>query len=184
MEYEVTSDGRTVWVNNVACIGRFGRGGIDIHKSLDAQIAGEGEYLYCTHGQPTAEDWTTFQQKMKELHNIEVGDKHRPKWLGPIEVKPTPLGVITVWRAEEILRPAHLVELPPLGDVSYDLPGKTVYEIEVKKIEFGRVMPVKPTDTFDPMLGKKVTYPSDTKREVQAGNTHLTEDGKPEGWEQ
>jgi hypothetical protein len=131
--FEITSDGRTVWVNNISCIGRFGRGGIDIHKSLAQQVSGESECLYCTHGLPTDKDWTTFQEKMKELHGVDVSDDHRPLWLPP-----------------------------------------TLQQV------FDRH---KSVAKHDPTLGKRVILHGNNKREVQAGNAHLTENGKPEGWE-
>lgn len=146
--YEITSDGRTVWINNISCIGRFGRGGIDIHKDLSQQVSGESECLYCTHGLPTDKDWVTFQEKMKELHGVDVPDKHRPTWLP----QPQP-------------------------------PGTALLNgVEISKI--AAWAPVEqPVIKFDPNLGKSVALHGNSKREVQAGNTHLTEDGKPEGWE-
>lgn len=54
MKAEVKSDGRTVWVNATSgeCLARFGRFGIDVHRTLEAQMAGEGQCLLCTHARP------------------------------------------------------------------------------------------------------------------------------------
>lgn len=76
--HEITTDGRTVWVNVPGgCIGRFGLQGIDIHRLLEAQVK-EGECLFCTHGPVTADDWPVFVTKMREHHGIEVSDCYRP----------------------------------------------------------------------------------------------------------
>lgn len=77
--YDITSDGRSVWVNTGSCcIARFGRGGIDIHRSMDDQ-ASSGECLFCTHGPTTREHWDLFVEKMKELYAIAVGSEHMPE---------------------------------------------------------------------------------------------------------
>lgn len=78
-EVEITSDGRTVWVNTQhVCIGRFGVLGIDIHRADIESQSEKGECLHCTHQKTTAQDWTTFQEKMRELHGVTVGDEHKP----------------------------------------------------------------------------------------------------------
>lgn len=129
MSHEINSDGRTVWINTDCCLGRFSRRGIDIHKSLAQQVAGTGECLYCTHEEPTAKDWITFQEKMKELHGIEVGDEHRPVWLplphppGTVLVNGVVVGKISAWPAGD-KPPVHCYQLAAepakLLDVRYD----------------------------------------------------------------
>ena len=51
---EIRSDRTTVWVNSGvtgACIGRFGRMGIDIHKEILPEQELDGtECLSCSHG--------------------------------------------------------------------------------------------------------------------------------------
>lgn len=86
MNHEVTSDGRVVWVNSAEtgmCLGRFGRGGIDIHHDIEMQKAEGKQCLHCTHTLPTEKDWHTFVTKMKEHYEVSVGEEHRPKWLSP-----------------------------------------------------------------------------------------------------
>ena len=39
-DYEIVTDGRTVWVNTGELLGRFGPNGIDVHK--DGVCAGDG----------------------------------------------------------------------------------------------------------------------------------------------
>lgn len=74
-KYQIHSDGITVWVNGEEeNIARFGRYGIDIHKP-------GGGCLFCTHGIVKARDWHLFVEKMKELYNIRVGERFRPKRL-------------------------------------------------------------------------------------------------------
>lgn len=77
---QVTSDGITVWVNAPSgeCIGRFGRQGIDVHRTIADQI-GLGECLHCTHAPTTAADWDTFVEKMQEHHGVKIARQHRPK---------------------------------------------------------------------------------------------------------
>lgn len=78
VDYEIVSDGKTVWVNvpggNIA---RFGLGGIDIHRE-PMQQPDEGACLFCTHEFTTLDDWKTFVEKMRELHGIEVPDHNCP----------------------------------------------------------------------------------------------------------
>jgi hypothetical protein len=74
----IESDGRTVWVNAPALIGRFGVQGIDIHRPIEEQAEG-GECLYCTHAPTTLDDWRTFQAKMKEFYGVTVSDRYMPE---------------------------------------------------------------------------------------------------------
>jgi len=76
MEVEVSSDGRTVWVNGLtALIGRFSKMGIDVH--VDGTCAGDG----CVPGPCTKEHWETFKTQMLAVHNVVVTDDHMPKYL-------------------------------------------------------------------------------------------------------
>jgi hypothetical protein len=80
----VQSDGTTVWVNSGitgTCVGRFGKGGIDIHHDIEAQMKEGKQCLNCTHHKPTNEDWAAFVQGMKQHYDIEVGEEHKPTWL-------------------------------------------------------------------------------------------------------
>lgn len=75
----IDSDGVTVWVNGVGgLLGRFGARGIDVHRPLEDQ-GEKGECLYCTHELTSRDDWEIFRSKMKELHGVNVSQKHRPK---------------------------------------------------------------------------------------------------------
>jgi hypothetical protein len=76
--YDITTDGRTVWVNAASCLGRFGLQGIDIHRPA-AEQPDLGECLYCTHGPTTRADWDVFVAKMLEHHAIKVLAKYMPK---------------------------------------------------------------------------------------------------------
>jgi hypothetical protein len=92
MDYEITTDGTTVWVNKAWMVGRFGRFGVDIHRDINQQ-ATKGECLLCTHTTPPAqtgaEDWELFVTKMKELHGIDVPEEYRPERCRPFS---TPCG--------------------------------------------------------------------------------------------
>jgi hypothetical protein len=79
-KYEISTDGRTVWVNSAVCLGRFGRLGIDVHKDITEQMARTGtECLFCTHTPTTRADWDLFVVKMKELHGVIVPQKYMPR---------------------------------------------------------------------------------------------------------
>jgi hypothetical protein len=79
--YEIRTDGRTIWIDTEGgTIGRFGRFGIDIHRTVDEQIDGAGACLFCTHAKPTQTDWETFKAKMRE-QNVPVTDDIKPEWL-------------------------------------------------------------------------------------------------------
>ena len=80
---EITSDGRTVWVNsgvNGANIGRFNvRSGIDIHKPPDEQMESGTQCLHCS----PEPDWEEFVSGMAAHYGIpaDAFRKHRPKQL-------------------------------------------------------------------------------------------------------
>lgn len=83
LKHSVSSDGKTVWVNSSVdggAIGRFGKGGIDIHREASQQPI-KGTCLHCTHHRPNLEDWATFVAKMKELFGVKVEEEHKPQWL-------------------------------------------------------------------------------------------------------
>lgn len=82
-DFEVTSDGRTVWVNNSegTNVARFGTLGVDIHHTLAKQSELGVQCLYCTHARPSPEDWQTFRAKLMELHGVHMPDFYRPSWV-------------------------------------------------------------------------------------------------------
>ncbi len=83
-DHQIVSDGTTVWVNHSTgyCMARFGRMGIDIHRSPDEQELHGTQCLHCTHG-PTGEaEWNEFVEQMKALFGIVVPDKFRPLRFG------------------------------------------------------------------------------------------------------
>lgn len=82
-EYEVLADGNTVWVNGPGggCIARFGRGGIDIHHTVQKQMEFGEQCLQCTHTRPTVHDWTLFQAGMMRHYGICIPEQHKPVWL-------------------------------------------------------------------------------------------------------
>lgn len=80
-EVEITTDGKTIWVNDeISCIGRFSRFGIDIHTSFKEQNSGK-ECLLCTHSKPNQDDWERFIEGMKKFHNVEVDNTLKPEFL-------------------------------------------------------------------------------------------------------
>lgn len=81
MRAHVESDGITVWVNASTgdCIGRFGRNGIDIHRTVQDQMDGKDQCLFCTHAPVTRDEWELFKVKMLELYRVTVTDEHMPE---------------------------------------------------------------------------------------------------------
>ena len=70
---DVTSDGKTVWVNTDKgdCIGRFSkRFGIDIHNGAEVVMETGKQCLFCLHGEGAT--WELFIEKMQEHHGVEV----------------------------------------------------------------------------------------------------------------
>lgn len=83
MVEQVHGDGRTVWVHGLdgSCIGRFSRFGIDVHRTVAAQVRGEPQCLDCTHGKPDLAGWRRFQDGMRRHYGVNVGDEHMPGFL-------------------------------------------------------------------------------------------------------
>lgn len=72
---DVSSLGDTVWVtgDDGSCVGRFSkRFGIDVHRTVIEQMAGEGQCLHCTHGAAGAVEWQEFREAVRRHHGIEV----------------------------------------------------------------------------------------------------------------
>lgn len=82
-QYEIRSDGGSVWLNDQTghCLARFGRLGVDVHRSVADQMAGAGECLACTHGWAGAAEWNLFVQAVRAHHDVEIHCSHRPTWL-------------------------------------------------------------------------------------------------------
>ena len=81
--YEITSDGKTVWVNGPAgdCVGRFSKHGIDVHHPAVIQMKLGQQCLECRHGKPNAAHWRDFQTAIWKHFLVIVGDQHMPLFL-------------------------------------------------------------------------------------------------------
>lgn len=77
--FEISSDGATVWVNDVICVGRFCHSGIDFDDSLRVQL---GEMAY-PEGGTTLREWRLFQRLLAEHYQVVVSDRHMPTFLQP-----------------------------------------------------------------------------------------------------
>lgn len=77
------TDGRTIWLTGPAgdCRARFGPGGLDIHRSVTDQIAGEPQCLDCTHGRPGEAEWERFQVFVSNETGIVLDRSWAPSWL-------------------------------------------------------------------------------------------------------
>lgn len=81
--HEVSSDGITVWVNAPSgeCVSRFGRNGVDVHRTIAEQEDGKGECLACTHGPVSLDDWQTFKDATLRFYKVDVPERHLPRHL-------------------------------------------------------------------------------------------------------
>lgn len=79
--FDISTDNVTVWINGPdGCnAGRFGRMGIDIHRSYDEQKKTGEQCLHCTAGPVTAADWETFKIEMNRHYGVVVTDRFKPK---------------------------------------------------------------------------------------------------------
>ncbi|AQH05819.1 hypothetical protein A9R05_43180 (plasmid) [Burkholderia sp. KK1] len=74
-ELQVSALGDTVWVNGPdgSSIGRFSkRFGIDVHTTATAQMDGESQCLFCTHGAAGAAEWGAFRRAVLKHHGIDI----------------------------------------------------------------------------------------------------------------
>lgn len=71
---EITTDGRTVWVNAPMCIGRLGPTYAEVFSS---KLSGGANDVYAYLG---AGDWWWWVNKMKEIHGLEIPESYRPVW--------------------------------------------------------------------------------------------------------
>lgn len=73
-EFDVRSDGRTVWVDAATgfTVARFGRLGVDVHTP-DATAC-----LDCTHGPTGPVEWDRFVASVRHHYGVVVSDEHRP----------------------------------------------------------------------------------------------------------
>lgn len=80
---QIESDKKTVWVHasDGSCLGRFSRFGIDVHRTVSAQMRGELECLDCTHATPSLAEWRRFQNGMYLHHSVRVKDNHMPSFI-------------------------------------------------------------------------------------------------------
>ena len=80
---QITSDGKTVWVNSMVDgmnIGRFSKRGVDVHHETKGQEKGL-HCIDCSPGPTTLDDWKRFQNAMLIHHGVSVQDHHKPEHL-------------------------------------------------------------------------------------------------------
>lgn len=86
IQYEIQSDGRTVWVHSSEghTVARFGANGIDVHT------ADSSGCIDCTHGPTALADWELFVASVNRHYGVHIGAVHRPtRFLGaPMTIDP------------------------------------------------------------------------------------------------
>jgi len=81
--FEIVYGHRAVWINDATgCLGRLGVHGIDVHSTIENQVAGAPQCLFCTHGTVGPTDWPKFIDAMLEFHRIDIRSQPLPVWLG------------------------------------------------------------------------------------------------------
>lgn len=75
-EFDIRSDGRTVWVHSDTghTVGRFGPMGVDVHTPDSTGC------LDCTHGATGPREWDRFVTSMFTHYGVRVDDEHRPDY--------------------------------------------------------------------------------------------------------
>ena len=74
-DIQVSILGDTLWVagHDGSCIARFSkRFGIDVHTTVEDQMKGVGQCLYCTHEPAGQSDWDRFRAEVSNHHGIEI----------------------------------------------------------------------------------------------------------------
>lgn len=84
-DFEVSSDGRTVWVNTVVCMARFcpvSREYAEVHaeESYSGFEYEEGSVAHPEEG-PSLADWTKFMDGVKGRWGIVIGPEHTPLYI-------------------------------------------------------------------------------------------------------
>ena len=84
--HEVIWDGRNVWVNSGvdgSSIGRFGMGGVDVHRSVSEQIETGTECLDCIRANGL-DGFRYFQASVLKHYGVSVPDEALPNRLALI----------------------------------------------------------------------------------------------------
>lgn len=74
-EVLVNHEGSIVWVNCSTgdSIGRFSKAsGIDLHRKIEDQMAGQGQCLDCTHEPAGPEEWEWFRAGLVEHFGVAL----------------------------------------------------------------------------------------------------------------
>lgn len=77
-DVQVSALNDVVWVHaysdvDASTIARFSRRfGIDLHTSAAAQMAGQGQCLYCTHGPAGTEEWAAFRKALLHFYGFDL----------------------------------------------------------------------------------------------------------------
>ena len=81
-DYEIASDGRTVWLNRLTidprCVGRFHRFGFDVLES----VAPLSPVPIDLRARTRSGDWRRFQRLMQRHYAVTISDDHRPAHVG------------------------------------------------------------------------------------------------------
>lgn len=77
--YEVSSDGRSCWVNGPLLVARFGPKGWEAAKK-----PGDGYGVADSFaGEPTTSEWRVFVEVVYKRFGVKVAPRHRPTWVRP-----------------------------------------------------------------------------------------------------
>lgn len=74
-QIQVSARGTTVWVFSLdgSTVGRFDkRFGMDVHTSVEQQMAGASQCLHCTHERAGPAEWSEFCSLIDQHFDIKV----------------------------------------------------------------------------------------------------------------
>ncbi len=74
-DYEISYDGRTVWINREMLLGRFSETGVDVH--VEGKCVGGS----CSPGPTSRASWYNFRVLMLLHHQIDVPSEYLPDFL-------------------------------------------------------------------------------------------------------
>jgi hypothetical protein len=78
LEAEITTDGRTVWINRPILIGRFCpiSGEVVVGRDVETRVHPDKK--------PGQADWEWFKARMLEEHRVDVEDSFRPGYVSVV----------------------------------------------------------------------------------------------------
>jgi hypothetical protein len=81
IKHEISTDGKTVWVDGPFCLARFGRLVQEYLYDVHFKETMGFESKIHVDGSPTQKDWDTFVKVVRDRFKIKVSKKYRPSYV-------------------------------------------------------------------------------------------------------